>query len=215
MLPEGIMGDTYLRVLSYNTHLFGDSVSSWLADVFQGFQDKLLLCGDKERKDQLIRYLGQQPSLIDLFVLQEVWSSDYAADFRDKLDSFASHLSRNALGDDRFNKSGLWLQAIAGVTFTDKSHFNYDAQSGEKFHLQDANAHKGFLYATATLDSNFDRSDTAQHKHSIWRAGHAYVHESREPSQDHDRGLPGFEQQVRRLRQPDTSRVAPLRLEHA
>lgn len=159
------MGDTYLRVLSFNTHLFGYTVESKIANDHQELEyHEKLIHDDDQRKKQLKSYLNQNPPLIDLFVLQEVWSAQYAHDFKHDLKStFPSFFAKNEANNEHlpgkdFNGSGLCLQAIQGATFTNPTHFDYitHCNGGDGFDSQDEHSQKGYLSATVSLDSDFD-----------------------------------------------------------
>src|SRR5262245_4023157 len=113
------MGDTYLRVLTYNTHLFGYDFKSEFGNAWSHVKHDWTptILDDDPRKQQIKEYLAQstdpdsiQQPILDLVLLQEVWSGAYANDFKhDLAKAFPAFFAKNPHHKE-FNGSGLVME---------------------------------------------------------------------------------------------------------
>lgn len=142
-----------LRVMSYNTHLFGELVIFNAANVVAP-----LLYKDEERKQALKAKIASDPA--DIILLQEVWSGAYAHNIEH--DPATENLYPNFYAPSphhgTVNDLGLVALTRAGINIKSVSKGTFRSCYSSGVDIQDAFIEKGFIRMICGITPEFHPS---------------------------------------------------------
>lgn len=138
-----------LKVLTYNTHLFGELLIFKLGNLFFP-----LLHRDDDRKQELKVRLDASPA--DIVFLEEVWSGAYADNIRDAVkEKYPNFYAANP-DHGETNRFGLAIMTRRGINIKAANKFGFNACFDLGVDKQDSVLDKGILHVVCGITSDFD-----------------------------------------------------------
>lgn len=140
-----------LRVLTYNTHLFGELLAFEVGDLFLP-----LLHRDDDRKQALKTRLNT--SSADIVFLQEVWSGAFADNIRDATRAEYPNFFAANPTHGQLNRFGLAIMTAKGINILSAEKFSFSDCFDLGVDEQDSVVDKGVLKLVCGITSEFDTS---------------------------------------------------------
>ena len=139
-----------LRVMTYNTHLFGELLLFQAGGAFLP-----LLYRDDDRKQGLKARLSADPA--DIVFLQEVWSGAFADNIRDNTiaTQYPNFYAANPTHGE-INRFGLAIMTRKGINMKSAKKFSFSACFDLGVDLQDSVIDKGIIQVVCGITSDFD-----------------------------------------------------------